>query len=259
MTFSLSIILMQHCYVCISLISKTQKMNILEPIAFKSVNISNNASLYILIAVNLIPILGVLFLSWSPMEVVYLYWAETVIIGFFNIFKMALAGKNGFELILLKCFMIPFFIVHFGMFTLIQGVFIMLMDPKLKTYILTGKPMPEFLVIDSLSSTLHTLFWPLLLLFASHFFSFFWNYVGKKEYVGKDPGNLMVKPYSRIIVQQLVAILGTCLILSINNGRVTIMLSIIIAKIYADIRGHKREHKPKTPANQPATSPDKVS
>jgi uncharacterized protein DUF6498 len=47
-----------------------------------------------LIAVNLIPLFGVLFFGWSLFSIKFLYWIENGIIGFFNIPKIAL-GETG--------------------------------------------------------------------------------------------------------------------------------------------------------------------
>jgi hypothetical protein len=47
-----------------------------------------------LIAVNLIPLFGVLFFGWSLFSIMFLYWIENGIIGFFNILKSAL-GETG--------------------------------------------------------------------------------------------------------------------------------------------------------------------
>lgn len=46
-----------------------------------------------LIAANLIPLAGVLFLKWNLGEVMVLYWAESAVIGFWNVIKLAIVGK----------------------------------------------------------------------------------------------------------------------------------------------------------------------
>ena len=47
---------------------------------------------YFLIAANLLPVAGVLFWNWDPGEIFIIYCLETVIIGIFNLIKMAIAG-----------------------------------------------------------------------------------------------------------------------------------------------------------------------
>jgi Family of unknown function (DUF6498) len=48
-----------------------------------------------LIAVNTIPLFGVLFFGWSLFSIMFLYWLENGIVGFFNVFKIALARAAG--------------------------------------------------------------------------------------------------------------------------------------------------------------------
>ena len=45
-----------------------------------------------LLAANMIPLFGVLFLNWDAFCVVMLYWAENLVIGFYNVLKMAFAA-----------------------------------------------------------------------------------------------------------------------------------------------------------------------
>jgi hypothetical protein len=49
----------------------------------------------LLIAVNLIPLGGVLVLGWTAFDVVFLFWMENVVIGAFNVLKMLTVGLVG--------------------------------------------------------------------------------------------------------------------------------------------------------------------
>jgi hypothetical protein len=49
----------------------------------------------VLVVMNLIPLVGVVFFGWSGFNIVFLYWSENVIIGFFNVLKMLTAGAIG--------------------------------------------------------------------------------------------------------------------------------------------------------------------
>lgn len=48
-------------------------------------------STVLLVAANLVPLVGVLFLGWSLWTILVLYWLENGVIGFFNVLKMAAA------------------------------------------------------------------------------------------------------------------------------------------------------------------------
>ena len=63
-----------------------------------------------LIAANLIPFAGVLVLNWKLADIMVLYWAESAVIGFWNVIKLAMVGKW------LALLVIPFFVGHFGGF-----------------------------------------------------------------------------------------------------------------------------------------------
>jgi hypothetical protein len=49
-------------------------------------------SAVLLVAVNLIPLVGVLFFGWSLLTVLALYWLENGIVGFWNVPKIMVAG-----------------------------------------------------------------------------------------------------------------------------------------------------------------------
>ena len=63
-----------------------------------------------LVAANLIPLAGALFFGWDLGTIMLLYWAESAIIGLFNIGKMIAVGGWG------AIFLCVFFCVHFGGF-----------------------------------------------------------------------------------------------------------------------------------------------
>jgi len=52
----------------------------------------SNVSLIALLIANIIPLFGVLFLEWDAFSIVLLYWAENLVIGFYNVLKIAFAA-----------------------------------------------------------------------------------------------------------------------------------------------------------------------
>ena len=60
-----------------------------------------------LLAANAIPLFGVLFLEWDAFFIVLLYWSENLVIGFYNILKIAFAAVPQ-PADHLKFFLIPF-------------------------------------------------------------------------------------------------------------------------------------------------------
>ena len=69
---------------------------------------------------------GVLVLNWSVFVVIALFWFENVIIGIFNVAKMLISGaRSGYTASMIAALALSaFFIVHYGMFTAVHGVFV---------------------------------------------------------------------------------------------------------------------------------------
>jgi hypothetical protein len=76
----------------------------------------------------------------------------------------------------------------------------------------------------------------------SHGFSFFRNYIGNREFIGRDMNTQMSDPYRRIMFMHLVLIFGGGLTLFL--GEPTPVLLIVIAlKIWFDARAHLAQHR----------------
>jgi len=190
-------------------------------------------SILSLILFNLVPLLGVLFFGWSLAAVMILYWFENVIIGFYNVIKMIMAqGKtpktqlrSGDKPVTAaqKPFLIVFFIIHFGIFTLGHGVFVI---------VLFGN---QFQNIWGL--------WPAALsLFVSHGISLYHNFLRNKEYKGVAFQDFFFQPYKRVIIMHLTIIVGASASLIFNLPSITLIV-LILLKILVDVISHINEHK----------------
>src|SRR5438094_8089324 len=81
-------------------------------------------SLLALLLANAFPIVGVLFLGWTVFPLVLLYWLENVVVGGFNVARLLLAQPREPAYWAGKLFLIPFFVVHFGMFRYVPGLLV---------------------------------------------------------------------------------------------------------------------------------------
>src|SRR5512138_1069070 len=84
----------------------------------------SHLSVVVLLLANLFPLYGVLFLGWQAFPILFLYWLENVYIGIFNVVKMLLCESSDARTGFTKLAIIPFFCVHYGIFTLVHGVFV---------------------------------------------------------------------------------------------------------------------------------------
>jgi len=205
-------------------------------------------SLVALIAANLVPAAGVLFLGWRVFDVVFLFWLENVVIGLFTIAKilcaripeiaaespaMRAAGLGG------KVFLAAFFTFHYGMFCLVHGIFVFVLfggglsvgggggsfHPEAMRHVLATSDAP----------------YAALALAASHGVSFVTNFIGKREYRKLTAQETMVQPYGRIVVLHIAILAGGWFVMTIGAPIAGLIL-LIALKIGFDIRAHRREH-----------------
>jgi len=195
-----------------------------EPLSLTS------TSTLILVFANLIPIAGSAFLGWNLADVMVLCWAESAVIGFFNLCKMIVIGR---WMALLSG---TFFVAHFGGFMAVHFLFV---------YTIFVEPTQNELASGGDLANVTRLFitlWPALaVLFMSHAFSFYTNFLGRQEYRGRTLSDQMSEPYSRIIFMHMVLIFGGGLTM-ILGGPVLILIIIIALKIYFDVKAHLKQH-----------------
>jgi hypothetical protein len=78
------------------------------------------------IALNLVPVIGVLFWGWSAFALIFLYWLENLVVGVRTLASMvATAVVGGGMNWLGALFFGAFFTLHYGLFCFGHGVFVM--------------------------------------------------------------------------------------------------------------------------------------
>lgn len=196
-----------------------------------------------LLIANIAPVYGVLFLGWTVFPLMLLFWLENVIIGIFNVFRLLACSPGNIKLWFAKIFFIPFFCVHYGMFTAIHGIFVIVLfghEP------FKNSPLSDINQIIYIIKS-EDLIYAVLILFLSHTFSFLWNFIGQKEYEKTTPEELMLRPYGRIAVLHITLIFGGFFAMAFRSATPALILLIAI-KVVFDIKSHLREHFPETPA-----------
>lgn len=81
----------------------------------------------VLIAVNAIPVIGILLWHWDAFQLLILYWMETVVLGFWAIVLVALSPAKAlgpFATGKSRLGIIPFLILHSGIFMGVHFVFL---------------------------------------------------------------------------------------------------------------------------------------
>ena len=187
-----------------------------------------------LIISNLFPIFGVLFFHWNLANILILYWAETGVIGFYNILKM-LFCPGTFS----KLFQISFFIIHFGGFMLGHLLF-------LTVLFLGASSNSDGIPITSIMPALYLVFpsisYALFSMFVSHGISFVSNYLGNGEYKTASINVLFNQPYSRVIVMHITIIFGA-MFTAVFGNRVMPLIILVAIKTAVDLNSHLRERR----------------
>jgi uncharacterized protein YjfI (DUF2170 family) len=220
----------------------------------------SNIPLTALVAANAIPLFGVIFLGWDAFLIVLLYWAENLVVGFYNILKMALAaappqrGMPRAAAHLGKLFLIPFFIIHYGGFTAVHGMFVLAMFKKTEDKFMEGADWPCFLVFLQMllnvikraySAIPANMKFALLALFISHGVSFVYNYLLKREFATMKLEKQMMMPYARIFVMHIAIIAGGILVGALGSPA-ALLFVLVVLKTILDAALHLLEHRKKT-------------
>jgi hypothetical protein len=188
-----------------------------------------------LIISNIITIFLAVTGGWSLKELMIVYWAQSVIIGFFVFLKILSLKKFSTENFKIndqpvkptratKYFTAFFFLIHYGGFHLGYLIFL----------------SAGFLSQNSQSPTVGTILailFSIILFFADHLFSFIYNFK-KDSNKQRNIGTVMFFPYARIIPMHLTIVFGFFLIESTGG-----LVFFLILKTLADGIMHAVEHR----------------
>lgn len=192
---------------------------------------------WLLIVSNLVPVFGVWFLGWDPVEAFIVYAMETMIVGIMTVGKLLVATMvrggdewpaNGTVSRQSGFFFIFFFILHFGIFALVQTTI----------FSQTAGITPPG------SHTLHFFFkwytyinediaYMLAAFVISYLAKSFIPFILNDEYRTTPFMLIMFQPYGRILIQQFTVILGS-MFLTLGAGKVFVLI-FSAAKIFFEL------------------------
>ncbi len=165
--------------------------------------------------------------GWEVTTVLWVYWMQSVIIGFFNFLRILSLKKFSTENFTInnqptsptsntKLFTAFFFAFHYGFFHFIYAIFLF-------NFFRSSQPLDfGYLFLGG------------LIFFLNHFFSYRHNKIidGQKT---RNIGQLMFSPYARIIPMHLIIIFGAFL------GQSTLIVFLLL-KTLADLLMHTIKH-----------------
>jgi hypothetical protein len=204
----------------------------------------------LLILANLIPLWGVFAWDWEVFPILFLFWFENIVIGAYNVARMITARPENTTHTGQRLFLIPFFCVHYGLFTAVHGMFVISLFGDMGE---AAGELPGPALIARIIDEQH-LALPVAGLVLSHGYSFVVNFLLRGEYRNVTPRDLMVRPYRRIAVLH-VTIIAAGGLLTALDAPVAGLVLLIALKIFMDLRSHLREHEREEATPAPATGP----
>ena len=182
-----------------------------------------------LVVANLLPLAGVVFFAWDIGDVMLLFWAESAVVGFYTLLKIARVA--GWAVL----FFGLFFLGHYGGFMAGHLLFIVgffAADMQGGTDISVADTLARFASL-----------WPVLLGYlVSHGMSYRYNFLARSEYLHTSAQDQMTAPYKRIITMHITIIFGGFLVMALDSALPALAL-LVILKTASDYRGHRREHQ----------------
>jgi len=230
-----------------------------------------------LVAVNLIPLVGVLAFGWRLSDLMLLYWIENGIIGAFTVLKILTSRvpteggeTTGRPLLVPVSHRLGavgtalFFSVHYGIFWTVHGVFVRLLfgsgsgpfgtpfggpfgspwsGPAMGLpHALPGGPPGFGEPFDPVVGAIGGGFaLAVLSLVVSHGTSYVVNFLGRGEDRSLSPLALMQQPYGRVVVLHVTIIGGGFVAMFLGQPLLSLVL-LVALKIGVDLQAHLREH-----------------
>ncbi len=198
-----------------------------------------------IIAVNAVPLFGVFFLGWSVFEVMFVFWAETLVIGLFHGLRIGTASivqRDWFGLII-----IPFFLWGYGLFCAAHGFFVLFMFHDLFSANWTAGGGDPFMRIASQFLAQTWVLWPLALLVLLHGFSFVMAALASGGFAQDKLMKQREGPVGRLALMHLTIIFGGWAVLAIGKPVAALVL-LVLLKTAAEIYEAMREKRPEAQA-----------
>ena len=200
----------------------------------------------ILIAANLIPLVGVFFYGWDLKNVMLLYWIENLIVGAINIIRIVFIAAD--KKVLSRLFTSAFFTFHYGFFCVAHGslLFELLsirIDGLEDMFSPIDMLMSASLIINYLQNSMGgTALLALFAMLISHSFSLKMHYFKNGERHRMTVSKAMRMPYQRIVVMHIGLIAGAFLIEEFGSP-MYLLVALIAAKVVTDVTFHRKEHQ----------------
>jgi len=200
----------------------------LDEVRRKIDNLNLDASEKLLIFGNLVTIAMALIFNYPLATIIWLYWLESVIIGFFAFFKVLFVTGRGKLPFSKRIPLALFFSLHYGAFHLGYLAFLSIMP-----WFAVGLERMDYLLMSG------------AVLFLVHAVSFFMHVLKGHEGTAEDNMQLQfIEPYARIIPMHLTIIASGFVIGIFAVFKSIVLLFVFMGiKTVADVSFHRWKHQ----------------
>ena len=144
-----------------------------------------------------------------------------------------------------KMYLIPLFLLLFGVFFVVHAFFVCFLN----TEIANQPPHTAALVL--LVHVVKTSGWALLIFLLSHLFSFFWNYIGQRKYRETVLEHRVTQPFGRVVLPQILILFGAFAVVLLGGGLIPLLI-LIVTKTALDLGYHFYYQGPEEDESAPA-------
>jgi hypothetical protein len=195
------------------------------------------------LAIDLLPIYGVIAWGWSATPLVMLYWMENIFAGVMTIPRLVISGATfGWMGMLGGAALSVFFVFHYGLFCLVHGTFLVAFatffaDPELAQ----SAPMMDLfgMIRFGLSSGLHA-DWVLYAIVGFQVVVFLNEFIFKGEWKTSNPIAEMFAPYQRIIVLHFALFAGFGGLVLLGQPMAGVLALIVFRAVWGVMTNSKR-------------------
>ena len=204
---------------------------------------------WLILAVDLFPIIALFQLGWGAAALVMLYWLENLTIGVIPLLRMlAAAATNGVSATVTALAFGAFFTFHYGMFCFVHGIFLMAFAE------ISGEDsgvfeISPFGLIRYAMSTGESVGWFLGAILALQLFLFVRDFLFSGEYRETDLISEMGKPYGRIIVLHVALFAGFGLLVFLGEPFVGVLALILLRAAWGAVQSVQRQQEITASAN----------
>lgn len=183
-----------------------------------------------LLLANATPIFGILFLGWNGYTLMFLYFAETLIVGIISAVKMIVVGSRDSVKPVIK------FLLSLAPF-LVFLLLIVEINANLDTY---DEASTFSLVVKVFWDGVVSTWFSLLAIALSHVFSFVFNFLGKQEYQRVTLDQLQVQPWRRVIIMWL-SLIPAFMIFGWVPIPYVVPIALLLMKTLFDLAEHREQ------------------